>query len=395
MTKVAYFDCASGISGDMTLGAMIDAGVDPNQLNDAIGSLGLPGCRILANESHKNGFRATQVTVEYEPEHAHRHLSDILGMIDQGRLSDRQKDIARRIFTRLAEAEAKVHGTSVEKVHFHEVGAADSIADIVGTAVGWDILGIERAVASPVPTGTGTVKIAHGRCAIPAPATAELLRGIPLAECSVPFEMTTPTGAAILATLIDSFGPLPAMTVQEIGYGSGQRDLDDRPNVLRLMLGEVEESASGSVQDVVCVLDTNIDDLSGELIGHCITRLWDAGALDVYTTAIQMKKNRPGVQLTVLCRPDDIEQIEQIVFTETSTLGIRRHMADRHTLRRRAHQVETSFGTVDGKLAWLPDGSIRFSPEFDSCQRLARQKAVALRLVYESAQRAFEKENER
>jgi uncharacterized protein (TIGR00299 family) protein len=385
--RLAYLDCASGISGDMLLGALVDAGVDLGELSAAVESLGLPGCRLRAREVKRQGFRATQVTVEYEPETAHRHLDDILVLIDRGRLSPRQRDLARRIFTRLAEAEAKVHGTGIEQVHFHEVGAADSIADIVGTAVGWDLLGVDQTVASPVPVGSGKVKIAHGECRIPAPATAELLRGIPLAESSVPFELTTPTGAAVLATLVDGFGPLPAMTIQKIGYGSGQRDLTQQPNVLRLLVGEAVDAGAG---EQVWVLETNLDDISGEMIGYCTTRLWEAGALDVYTTAIQMKKNRPGVKLSVLCRAGDVEPIESILFTETTTLGVRRWTVSRHVLSRQAHCVETSWGPVEGKVGWLGDGWPRFAPEFESCRRIAAERGVPLRAVYEAAQNAFD-----
>jgi uncharacterized protein (TIGR00299 family) protein len=385
--KLAYLDCASGISGDMLLGALVDAGVDLGALSAAVESLGLPGCRLRAGEVKRQGFRATQVTVEYEPEDAHRHLDDILVLIDRGRLSPRQRDLARRIFTRLAEAEAKVHGTSIEQVHFHEVGAADSIADVVGTAVGWDLLGVDQTVASPVPVGSGKVEIAHGECSIPAPATAELLRGIPLAESSVPFELTTPTGAAVLATLVDCFGPLPAMTIQRIGYGSGQRDLTQQPNVLRLLVGEAVDAGAG---EQVWVLETNLDDISGEMIGYCTTRLWEAGALDVYTTAIQMKKNRPGVKLSVLCRAGDVEPIESILFTETTTLGVRRWTVSRHVLSRQSHCVQTSWGPVEGKVGWLGDGWPRFAPEFESCRRIAAARGVPLRAVYEAAQKAFD-----
>ena len=238
MAKLAYFDCGSGISGDMTLAALVDLGVDLEQLNAAIASLGLPDCRIQAKEVRKNGFRATQITVDCPPEQPHRHLHHILGMIEGSRLTARQKDLARRIFTRLAEAEAKVHGQPIEKIHFHEVGAADSIADIVGAAVGLDLLGVDRVLASPVPTGSGTIRIAHGQCSIPAPATAELLRGIPLAASSIESELTTPTGAAILATLAESFGPPPAMTIERIGCGHGQKDFAERPNLLRLLVGQ-------------------------------------------------------------------------------------------------------------------------------------------------------------
>ena len=390
--KVAYFDCASGISGDMTLGAMVDAGVDLARLNAAIGSLGLPGCRLVAEEVRKRGFRATQVKVIYEPEHAHRHLSHILKLIAGSMLSDRQKEFAERIFRRLAEAEAKVHGVGVDEVHFHEVGAADSIADIVGTAVGFDLLGIERLVASPVATGSGKVRIAHGLCSVPAPATAELLRGIPLAESTVEAELTTPTGAAILAALADSFGPLPPMIIDRIGCGAGQRDLDQQPNILRLMIGDSTEkpASTASAEDRVWVLETNLDDLSGEMIGYCTNRLWEAGALDVFTTAIQMKKNRPGVTLSVLCPEENIEPIEAILFEETTTLGIRRWPASRHILARQSHSVETSWGPIEGKVAWLSDGTPRFAPEFESCRKAAETHAIALRAVYETAQRAFD-----
>lgn len=385
--KIAYLDCSSGISGDMTLGALVDAGVPLEKLNDAVGSLGLPGCRLVAAEVKKHGFRATQVAVEYQPEHVHRHLHHILPMIDSGRLTARQKDIARRIFTRLGEAEAKVHGTTVEKVHFHEVGAADSIADIVGTAVGWDLLGAERLVASPVPTGTGRIKIAHGEFNVPAPATAELLRGIPLAESAVRCELTTPTGAAILATLAGAFGPLPAMKIDRIGYGAGQKELEEQANVLRLLVGE--SATTDAERDQVWVLETNLDDISGEVIGYCLSQLWDAGALDVYTTAIQMKKNRPGVTITVLCRAEQVEAIEAVLFRETTTLGVRRWPAARHILSRESRQVETPWGPVEGKIGRLSDGTIRLAPEYESCRRIAAERGVPLREVYEAAQRSF------
>jgi pyridinium-3,5-bisthiocarboxylic acid mononucleotide nickel chelatase len=386
--KIAYLDCASGISGDMTLGALVDAGVELAELNAAIESLGLPGVRLSAAEVRRCGYRATQITVEHQPEHVHRHLHQILAMIEGSRLTDRQKDLARRIFTRLGEAEAKVHGVPIEKVHFHEVGAADSIADIVGSAVGWDLLGAERIVASPVPTGTGKVKIAHGLCSIPAPATAELLRHIPLAESSIPFELTTPTGAAIVATVANAFGPLPSMQVERIGCGAGQRDLDEQPNLLRLLVGTAEQS--GGEGEQIWVLETNLDHISGELIGYCTTRLWEVGALDVYTTAIQMKKNRPAVKLSVLCDASRIDQVEAILFGETTTLGVRRWPVSRRVLMRRVHCVHTEWGTVEGKLAWLAGGTPRFAPEFEACRRIAAEHKVPLRAVYDAAQKAFD-----
>jgi uncharacterized protein (TIGR00299 family) protein len=389
MTRIAYLDCGSGISGDMTLAALVDLGVPLDALNDAITSLGIPGCRLRAEEVKKNGFRAMQVRVDYEPEHKHRHLSAILAMINAGRLTDRQKALAGRIFTRLAEAEAKVHGTTVEKVHFHEVGAADSIADIVGAAVGWDLLGVERMVASPVPTGSGKIRIAHGECSVPAPATAELLQNIPLAESSAQGELTTPTGAAILATLVDAFGALPAMTIERIGYGAGQKDFADRPNILRILVGEMVGAAENDAEQI-CVLETNLDDIRGEWIGYCTERLWDLGVLDVFTTAIQMKKNRPGVKLTVLCRTATVPAVETMLFRETTTLGVRRWMVARTVLQRRPHSVSTAWGLVEGKIGWLSDGTSHFSPEFESCRRLAETHQTPLRLVYEAAQRAFD-----
>ena len=351
--RVAYLDCSSGISGDMTLGALVDAGVALESIQRGIDSLGLPGCRLKATEVRKQGFRATHVTVLHEPEHKHRHLHHITGMIDRSTLSVSQKELAKRIFVRLAEAEAHVHGCTVEKVHFHEVGAVDSIADIVGSAIGWDLLGADRIVCSPVPTGQGTIQIAHGRVSIPAPATAELLKGIPLAPSSVQAELTTPTGAAIVATIVQQFGGLPPLRIDTIGYGAGTRDLDDRPNVLRLVLGDSDDVPCDSAwdEDLIWILETNLDDVPGEWIAHCTQRLAEAGALDVYTTAVQMKKNRPGSILGVLCRATEVARLEEIVFSETGSLGIRRWQAHRHTLRRRPYHVETPWGTVEGKLA--------------------------------------------
>ena len=386
--KIAYLDCLSGLSGDMTLGALVDAGVELAALQAAIDSLKLPKrVQLTASEVKRHGFRAMKVNVEHEPEQAHRHLHHIVEMIDASDcITPPQKDLAKRIFTRLGEAEAKVHGTTLRKVHFHEVGAVDSIADIVGSAVGISLLGVDRIVCSPVPTGTGSIEIEHGRVTVPAPATAELLRGIPLAASNVAFELTTPTGAAILSTVSDAFGPLPAMTLQTIAYGAGGRELKEQANVVRLMIGEAEAQA---LSDQILVLETNLDDISGEVIAHATSKLLEAGALDVYTTSIQMKKNRPGVLITVLCGSELAAKMEKILFRETGTLGIRRWPASRHKLERRAHAVETSFGAVLGKVAVLTDGSLSFSPEFEACKQIAEQKQTPLREVYEAALRAF------
>jgi hypothetical protein len=395
--RIGYLDCASGISGDMTLAALVDAGAPLEAIQAGIDSLGLPSCRLVAREVKKQGFRASQITVEHEPEQKHRHLRDVTRMIDQSALTARQKESANRIFEKLAEAEAKVHGTTVEKVHFHEVGAVDSIADVVGSAIGFDLLGIERTICSPVPTGRGYVEVAHGRCAIPAPATGELLRRVPLAPLDVEGELTTPTGAAIVATLADEFGPLPAMCVERIGCGAGQRDFL-HPNILRLFIGEAAAAAEGSPSapvdrrprsDSIVVLESNIDNASGETIGGAVHALWAAGALDVSLTAIQMKKNRPGTLVSVQCRPDDAGRLEALLFAQLPTLGVRRSTITRTVLAREAHEVPTPWGPVGGKIVYLPDGSQRFAPEFEACRKLAERHDETVATVMAAAQDAF------
>jgi uncharacterized protein (TIGR00299 family) protein len=394
--RIAYLDCASGISGDMTLGALVDSGADLSAIQRGIDSLGLPGCRFVANEVKKRGFRALQVTIEHEPEHTHRHLHHIVAMIDGSTLSPRQRELAKRIFRKLAEAEARVHGTTIEKVHFHEVGAVDSIADIVGSAIGFDLIGVERIVCSPVPTGRGFVEIAHGRCSIPAPATAELLRGVPLAELDVEGELTTPTGAAIVASLARQFGPLPSMTVDRIGYGAGQKDFP-QPNLLRILVGELAITADATTPlnrrpqiESIVLLETNLDDVSGTSVGHAVDLLWAAGALDVAIAPIQMKKGRPGIQLSVQARPAEADRLELILFQETTTLGVRRTNVQRNILAREPLEVSTPWGHVQGKLAYRPDGSVRFTPEYEDCARLARQNKLSLTEVTAAAAAAFE-----
>ena len=380
--KIAYLDCLSGISGDMTLGALVDAGVPVEAMQAGIDSLGLPDCKLEVEQVHRKGFRATKVHVRHEPEHAHRHLHHITDMIDASRLTDAQQDLAKRIFTRLGEAEAHVHGTTLRKVHFHEVGAVDSIADIVGAAIGWDLLQADRVVCSAIPTGHGTITIAHGRTSVPAPATAELLKGIPLAPSPVEAELTTPTGAAIVATIVDHFGHLPAMAIEQIGYGAGDKDFSEQGNILRLLVGN---TPAETLTDQVCILETNLDDCSGELVAHCSEQLLAAQALDVFTTPIQMKKGRPGTLLTVLCEPGQRTPLEAILFRETGTLGIRRRLAERTTLARQPLTVETSIGPIVGKLAELPDGGQSFAPEYEACRALASERQMSVRDVYLAA----------
>jgi uncharacterized protein (TIGR00299 family) protein len=400
--RIAYLDCASGISGDMTLGALVDAGADLATIQSAIDSLGLPSCRLVATEVKKRGFRAMQIAVEHEPEHKHRHLHHITAMIEGSRLTPRARDLGKRIFQRLAEAEAKVHGSTIEKVHFHEVGAVDSIADIVGTAIAIDLLGVERIVSSPVPTGHGFLEIAHGRCSIPAPATGELLKGVLMASLDVEGELTTPTGAAIVSSLASEFGPLPAMVVTRIGYGAGQRDFD-HPNLLRILIGDAAvpiaasaaaENAKPHVESIV-VLETNLDDVSGAAVGHCVECLWAAGSLDVTVTPAQMKKGRPGVLLSVQTVPNDADRLEAILFTETPTLGVRRTMVQRTVLARKPHEVSTAWGAVAGKIAYLPNGAARFTPEYEACRSIAAASGVSLADVMSAAIAAYQAEREK
>lgn len=388
--RVAHFDCFSGISGDMTLAALLDAGVPERPVRDGIASLGLP-ITLDVKKIRKGGFAATQIVVTAPEEHKHRHLPHVEKIIAGGALTERQRALALAIFRRLAEAEATAHGLPIEKVHFHEVGALDSIADIIGAAIALDLLGAERITSSPVPTGCGTVQCAHGTMPLPAPGTAALLKGVPLRASSIRAELTTPTGAAILTTVAAAFGEMPAMTVESIGHGAGQRDLAEQPNLLRLFVGTVQDTApAGLDADEVWVLETNLDDVPAEVVGYCCERLFVAGALDVWTTPIAMKKGRPGVLLSALAPAEVVEAVEAVLFRETGTLGVRRHRAQRHKLKRREHVVETPWGAVQGKLGWREGSAPSFAPEYEDCARVAREHGVALRDVYRAAQQAYQ-----
>lgn len=398
--KVAHFDCFSGISGDMTLAALIDAGVDAAAITGGIASLGLP-IQVEIEKVRKGGFAATYVHVQASQEDTHRFLPDVEEILGRGTLTPRQRTLALAIFRRLAEAEAAVHGMPIDKVHFHEVGALDSIADIAGAAIGLDLLGAERFTSRAVPTGSGMVQCAHGLMPIPAPGTAELLKGVPLAASAIKSELTTPTGAAILTTIVRGCASpaeqpwidQPVMTVERIGHGAGKRNFPEQPNILRLFVGTT--SPSGGRQptesDTIWVLETNLDDLPAEVIGYCYELLLAAGAVDVFSTPIFMKKNRPGVLLSVLAPEEKLPALEDILFRETATLGIRRHQAARHKLNRKAHTVSTSWGPIQGKLAWRAGQPPLFSPEYEDCSRIARQHGVALREVFAAAQQAYNK----
>lgn len=387
--RIAYLDCASGISGDMTVAALIDAGVDFAAIKAGIDSLQLPGVTVELAPVMRCGFRAKHFRVLHPEQHSHRHLADIQRIINKSDvLTDSQRDLALRIFGEVAQAEATVHGTSIEKIHFHEVGAVDSIVDITAAAIGFDLLGVDEVVCSSIPTGRGHVKIAHGICAIPTPGTAELLKGVPLADVPIEAELTTPTGAAIVKTVVDRFSDsLPEMTIDAIGYGAGTKDFKERANAVRLLIGEAREATG--ISDSVMLLETNLDDAPGEVIGYAKRRLLASGALDVYTTSIQMKKDRPGVILSVLCQPDDVAKLETILFNETNTFGIRRQLVQRSVRSRMAYTVDTDFGPIKGKLGWRPDEPAIFTPEYDDCVEVAKAHDLPLQDVYMAARIAF------
>jgi uncharacterized protein (TIGR00299 family) protein len=385
LTKVAHFDCFSGISGDMTLAALIDAGVDVEAIRHGIASLGLP-ITLEVEKVRKGGFAATAVRVVVPDEHSHRGLPQIEEILGRGDFTQPQRELALRIFRRLAEAEAAVHGLPLEKIHFHEVGALDSIADIAGAAVGLDLLGVDRFTSRSVPTGSGMVKCAHGLMPIPAPGTAQLLKGVPLAPSALKAELTTPTGAAILTTVVQEWVEQPIMTIQQVGHGAGRREFVEQPNLLRLFVGS---DTTPVETDQVWMLETNLDDLPAEVIGYCYELLLAAGALDVFSTPIFMKKNRPGVLLSVLAPEAVLTGLEEILFRETATFGIRRYAVSRHKLSRRPHTVVTAWGPVQGKLGWRDGRPPVFTPEYEECARVARQHGVALREVYFQTQRAY------
>jgi pyridinium-3,5-bisthiocarboxylic acid mononucleotide nickel chelatase len=391
--RVAHFDCFSGISGDMVLGAVIAAGVSPDPIRAALDSLGLP-IKLEVEPVKRCGFAATKATVEAADQEDYRFLPDVEAILAKGKLTDRQRDLATAIFRKLAHAEAAAHGMPLERVHFHEVGALDSIADIVGAAVGLDLLGVERFTSSPVPTGTGTVKCAHGIMPVPTPGTAELLKGVPLAPSAVKGELTTPTGAAILTTLVTEFTASPAMTIEAIGHGAGTKDFIEQPNILRLFVGTAQAPGSqpgglapDQESDTVWVLETNLDDAPPEVVGYCFERLFAAGALDVFAVPVQMKKNRPGVLLTVIAAEEMVGELEKVLFREAATFGVRRHRAERTKLRREAVTVPTPWGPVKAKRGWREDGFEVLTPEFEDCARVAREHGVPLRDVYAAVRR--------
>src|SRR5713101_6138981 len=390
MTKLAYFDCFSGISGDMTLGALVDAGYDLALLRSGLEGLQIPSWAISAEKVWKNGMSATFVRVTAEDQTKHRSLSAILEMFDKSQLSNSVRKNAAAIFRRLGEAEASVHDVPLEKIHFHEVGAVDAIVDIVGACIGCEALGIQKFACSPLNVGGGSAKMAHGILPVPAPATANLLQGKPTYSNGVQRELVTPTGAAIVATLCDTFGPQPAMSVASIGYGAGSADLEGQPNVLRIMIGEAAEKAVPGFDEEISVIEANLDDMNPQIYGYFQEKALAAGALDVYTTPVQMKKNRPGTLLSVLCKPADAQALMLLIFAETTTFGVRTYSAQRRVLPREFVKVNTSFGEVRVKLSRVNGRILHVSPEYDDCRKLAEEKNVPLQRVISEALRSYE-----
>jgi uncharacterized protein (TIGR00299 family) protein len=384
--KIAYFDCIAGASGDMLLGALVDAGLPVESLREQLVALHLGDeFELKAQRVSKNGFGATKVDILVH-EHQHgRHLAEIETIILKSSLPGAIQEKAIGMFRRLAEVEAGIHGKPVEEVHLHEVGGVDTIVDVVGTLVGLETLGVEQVYGSPLPLGRGFVKGAHGQIPLPAPATLALLKGIPVRGSEIEMELVTPTGALLLSTLCVAFGPIPAMTLTGLGYGAGGRNLPI-PNVVRLLLGEQSAGRKqGTDVESLVLLETNVDDNSAEITGYVMEKLFAAGALDVFFTPIQMKKNRPATLVSVLCRPVDVDALEMILFRETSTLGVRRQSVERRCLERESETVNTPYGPVRVKVARLPDGSTKRAPEYEDCKRAAQAHDVPLRKVYDAA----------
>ena len=383
---LCYLDAFSGISGDMTVGALLDAGASSSAVIDALESLST-GATFEVEKTKRNGLAASKFKVHLSPDpQKHRHLPHILALIDRSAISSRAKHNASAIFQKLGDAEAQVHGVPLEKVHFHEVGAADSIADIVGACVALDLLNVDDVCSSAINVGSGTVMTEHGVLPIPAPATANLLAGKPIYARGPAMELTTPTGAAIAATLSSAFGPMPPMRIVSIGHGAGDRDFKDSPNVLRVLIGERTGAPESTT---VSVIEANIDNSTPEILGYALERLMQAGALDASLSPLQMKKNRPGTLLRVIARPQDQELLAQLVFAETTTLGLRISTAERRIESRRIVEVETKYGKVRIKVS----GQGHFAPEYEDCRSIAAATGTPLQEIQSAAQSAYLKLN--
>ena len=382
--RTAYFDCIAGASGDMMLGALVDAGLPADKLEAELSKLHLKDFHLHINRVSKNAFSAVKVDVHVHDDAPERHLADIVKVVEDSSLSAQVKKTATRIFTRICEAEAAIHDSTVDKVHLHEVGGVDAIVDVCGTLAGLEALGIEQVRVSPFPLGRGFVTGAHGQIPLPAPAALALMKGCPVAGSTIDAELVTPTGAAVLSEVADGFGPIPPMALKAIGYGAGSNDLEI-PNVLRLLLGDAG-GGSRLLTETLIQLETNLDDESPELVGHLSQLLMEAGALDVSVLPAQMKKGRPGILLQVLAKPQQADSLEHLLFHESSTLGVRRQEVQRNSLPRRSEVVKTKFGEIRVKIATLPGGQSRVTPEYEDCREAASKSGTPIREVYHHAE---------
>lgn len=388
---LAYFDCFSGISGDMVLGALVDAGVAIDALRSELARLDLRGYEISSEKVMRSGIAATRVHVLVnQKDQKSRHLSDIITIIEGSSLSATVRKKSSRIFTRLAEAEAKVHATTPESIHFHEVGAVDAIVDIVGSVIGLELLGITRIVSSAVNTGSGMVQTVHGLLPVPAPATAELLTGIPFYQSAAQFELATPTGAAIISTLGSSFGILPSVKPERIAYGAGHRDIPGQPNVLRILIGE---TAASHDEDSSVVVETNIDDMNPQVYDYLIEKLIQQGAQDAYLTPIIMKKGRPAIMLSVLTDSSRTEAVVDTIFRETTSIGVRIRDVGRRKLTRDIQPVDTVYGRINMKISKRDEEVLTATPEYEDCRKIAKEKNVPLKTVMEEAKNQFSRKD--
>lgn len=377
--RTAYFDCFSGISGDMFLGALLDAGLDYKAWLKEMEKLPIKGFSVSRRKVKRCSLSGTRLTVKVVAPQPHRNLLDIEKLINKSNVSPAAKETAHSVFRALARAEAKVHGTSVDEVHFHEVGAVDSIVDIVGAAVALDMMGLRKVLSSPLNLGSGLVKFSHGTFTVPAPATAELIRGIPAYASGIKAELTTPTGAAIITTLAGGFGPMPEMVAEATGYGAGGRDLPETPNMLRVIIGETD---GGYDSDTVNIIETNIDDMDPRIYSHVMDRLLDAGALDVWLTPIIMKKSRPATTLSVLADAGKTPALTGIIMSETTTFGVRIIKASRKKLARRFIDIKTKSGAVRVKVGMYGKKALKAVPEYEDVKALAKRTGRTLKDIF-------------
>ena len=388
--KIAYFNCFAGAAGDMLVAAMLDAGLELEFLKAQLATLGLEKLDIKLTETKRCGLRALGFVPIVPKQHQHRNLRQITEIISRSKITEPAKKTAITIFEKVAQAEAAVHGKDPNDIHFHELGALDSIVDIVSASIGLEALDVEKVYCSVLSVGGGTVKCAHSIIPVPAPATAELLKGIPIVGGPAQVELFTPTAAAILVTVVDRFCPLPSMKIEAVGYGAGSLESEEFPNVVRLIIGQTVEETQANA-DSVCLLETNIDDAGGELIGLVTEKLFTQGALDVFSTPIYMKQNRPAVQLSVICKIEDIQQLEQILFTEGLTFGVRKQIMQRSKLAREFVTVETEFGKIRIKTGTMDGRVVNAKPEFSDCISAAKKHDVAVKAVLDAAMIAYSK----